>query len=100
MSNLKSTGQLREPGTVPALVGLKVSYEYIHFDDYSNTGQKTGRWMCVNNHHGTWLGEVKWECGWRQYCFFPASDMMFSRGCMADICDFIKQLMDRRKANV
>ncbi len=76
---------------------MKTEYKYIHFDDYSNQKQKTGRWMCMNTNHGTWLGEVKWGCGWRQYCFFSAPAVVFSGGCLDDISHFIKQLMDQRK---
>jgi hypothetical protein len=76
---------------------VKTEYKYIHFENYSNPKQKTGRWMCVNNNHGTWLGEVKWYPGWRQYCFNPASDTVFSKGCLEDINNFIQQLMDGRK---
>jgi len=76
---------------------MKTHYTYIHFDDYSGTKQKTGRWMCINNQHGSWIGEVKWYPGWRQYCFHPASDTVFSQGCLQDICDFITQLMAARK---
>ena len=76
---------------------MKTEYQYIRFDDYSNPKQKTGRWMCVNRIHGSFLGEVKWYPGWRQYCFEPVGHAVFSKGCMDDIGDFIRQLMDARK---
>ena len=43
------------------------------------------------------LGVVKWYAPWRQYCFFPDRDTVFSPGCIADIIQFIKELMDERK---
>ncbi len=43
------------------------------------------------------LGEIKWFAQWRQYCFFPEDDCVFSKGCMSDINNFIEQLMDLRK---
>lgn len=43
------------------------------------------------------LGIIKWHAPWRQCCFFPNSGCVFSRGCMNDINDFIKKLMDERK---
>jgi len=43
------------------------------------------------------LGKIKWYPSWRQYCFFPASLCIFSKGCMVDINSFIEQLMDDRK---
>ena len=75
---------------------LKTEYKYIRFEDYSRKDQRTKRFMCMNNNHGTWLGEVKWYPGWRQYCFVPASDTIFNKGCMEDICHFIQQLMNER----
>ena len=43
------------------------------------------------------LGEIKWYAQWRQYCFFPEDDCVFSKGCMNDINDFIAKLMNLRK---
>ncbi len=43
------------------------------------------------------LGEIKWFPRWRQYCFFPEDDCVFSKGCMSDINDFIEQLMQIQK---
>jgi hypothetical protein len=76
---------------------MKTEYQYIRFDDYSNPKQKTGRWMCVNRTHGSFLGEVKWYPGWRQYCFEPVGHTVFSKVCLDDIGHFIRQLMDARK---
>ena len=80
-------------------LSLKTHYKFIHFDDYTPEDQKTKRFMCFNSRHLAFLGEVKWNGGWRQYCFFPASDCVFSKGCMEDINHFIQQLMDERKNN-
>ncbi|HSA75498.1 MAG TPA: hypothetical protein VLE21_04850 [Candidatus Nitrosocosmicus sp.] len=41
----------------------------------------------------TELGSVKWYPQWRQYCFFPKGNRVFSNGCMNDINNFIKKLM-------
>ena len=45
------------------------------------------------------LGFIKWYGAWRQYCFEPIiSDIaIFSSGCLIDISNFIKQLMNERK---
>lgn len=51
----------------------------------------------VFSKHDDLLGEIKWFPNWRQYCFFPEDGCVFSKGCMVDINDFIKQLMDLRK---
>lgn len=51
----------------------------------------------VFSKHDNVLGEVKWFPQWRQYCFFPEDDCVFSKGCMNDITDFISQLTEDRK---
>jgi len=45
------------------------------------------------------LGEVKWNCGFRQYCFYPESDTHWSNGCLQEVKEFVGKLMvDRMKA--
>ena len=43
------------------------------------------------------LGMIKWYAPWRQYCFFPADDCVFSKSCLEDVNNFIQQLVDERK---
>ena len=43
------------------------------------------------------LGTIKWYSRWRQYCFFPDKDTIYSRGCLKDIAEFIEKLMKERK---
>jgi hypothetical protein len=38
------------------------------------------------------LGYVKWYSSWRQYCFLPEPNTIFSVGCMEDIRDFTRDL--------
>lgn len=45
------------------------------------------------------LGIIKWYAPWRQYCFFPDSGCVFSKGCLNDIENFIQELMDKRQSN-
>jgi hypothetical protein len=76
---------------------MKTKYEYIHFVlDESFQSAKTTRWFCSSNSSDDVLGIVKWYAAWRQYCFFPSEDSIFNNGCLADIQDFIKQLMQDR----
>lgn len=56
-----------------------------------NTKDK-GRQSC-----GYCLGTIKWHGPWRQYCFFPNGETIFSGDCMRYIIDFIKELMEKRK---
>jgi hypothetical protein len=79
---------------------VKTDYKYIHFDKKFNLA-KTTAWSCINNSGGYELGEVKWNAGWREYCYFPLptySSVVYSSGCLKDIADFIEQLMAERKA--
>jgi hypothetical protein len=43
------------------------------------------------------LGIIKWYGAWRQYCFFPSEQTVFSVGCMTDINNFIAELMNEYK---
>ena len=44
------------------------------------------------------LGEVKWKGQWRQYCFFPNTDCVFSKDCLEDVVLLIKELMEKRRS--
>ncbi len=79
---------------------MKTEYEYIVFVGVCTSAKrKTGVFSCRNKKGGDRLGIVKWYPGWRRYCFFPQEHnlLVFSEGCLRDIADFIKQLMDARK---
>ncbi len=76
---------------------MKTRYKYIHFEEGPNPGRSTRRFLCRNTESRLILGEVKWERGWRQYCFSPMGCTVFSKGCLEDVNDFIGQLMDERK---
>ena len=75
---------------------LKTKYKYIHFIDCSNIELKTKYFICRNNSNGSYLGDIKWNCGWRQYCFFPNLATVFAKSCLEDINNFIQQLTDER----
>jgi len=40
----------------------------------------------------TRLGIIKWYAPWRQYCFFPQENTLYSKGCLEDIANFIGEL--------
>lgn len=69
--------------------------KYIHFKKIEDK-PKTSVWSCRNNSGDYQIGVVKWNPGWRQYCFFSEPDMVFSIGCMEDICKFIKTLKEMK----
>jgi len=70
---------------------LKTKFKYICFvPAVHNT--PTGKWSCCNTKTGHELGEIKWCSAWRQFCFYPESDCLFSAGCLNDIVFFIDSL--------
>ena len=71
-------------------------FEYISLLEKPNKG-KTRVFSCINNRHGDELGIVKWYGAWRQYCYFPTADAVYSRGCLRDIQSFIDYLTTGRK---
>ena len=52
------------------------------------------------------LGSIYWEFGWRQYVFevIKSRDkqekIIWSRGCLKEIIDFIQMIMDAQKKQV
>jgi len=74
-------------------------YEYISFDEKDVPGRKTKVWECSNNKSNVVLGIVKWHPQWRQYCYFPTAQAVYSAGCLKDIADFIQKAMADRQIN-
>ena len=70
---------------------MKTNFEYIYFEMIEEK-PKTKVWSCKNNRSETELGVVKWYPAWRQYCYFPTVQAVYSKGCLNDIENFIKQL--------
>ena len=66
-------------------------YKYIHFIKVAEK-PKTSVWSCRNNSSGDELGEVKWYPAWRQYCYFPTVQAVYSDGCLKDISSFIQSM--------
>jgi hypothetical protein len=72
-------------------------YRYLKFVNLQlqNEGHKTSIWSCQSRSSDE-LGKVKWHSGWRQYCYFPTVQAVYSDGCLMDIAGFIRQLMTER----
>jgi hypothetical protein len=53
----------------------------------------------VRNRHfnNELLGHVKWYAPWRKYCFVTYFPIVCDSGCLANIQDFINNLMAERK---
>ena len=75
------------------------TYRYIHFvEKQTDPGRKTKIWSCQNSRSGVELGEVRWHGPWRQYCYFPTVQAVYSEGCLEDVRDFIRKQMEARGA--
>jgi hypothetical protein len=70
---------------------MKTNYKYIMMEKLEQK-QKTSVWGVKNNHGDYFIGSIRWNPGWRQYCFFPDNEIVFSVGCLKDICEFIVEL--------
>ena len=69
---------------------MKTKYKFIHFETRGLVV------ACVSNKTGTLLGQVnpgpkRWRC-----CVFEAEpNAMFSKDCLTDIADFLRQCDER-----
>lgn len=72
-----------------------MKYKYIQFV-LKEKKEKTEVYSCRNNRTNDELGIVRWYAPWRQYCYFPTVQAVYSEGCLKDIESFIKGLMDAR----
>lgn len=57
-----------------------------------NPKRKTDIYAVINKNSKFVLGYIKWFPSWRQYCFFPEGDTVFSAGCIQDILNFIEEV--------
>ena len=74
---------------------MKTDYKYLKFEKTPFEG-KTSKWNCITKSSETILGTIKWYGAWRQYCYFPVCEAVYSAGCLKDISDFIEQLSHPR----
>lgn len=70
---------------------MRATYEHIHFVKVADK-PKTSVWTCRNNRTGGELGRVRYYGPWREYCYFPVAQGVYSRGCLADIAAFLKEV--------
>lgn len=63
---------------------------YIKFEELK-PNIKTRRFAIINL-YGIRLGFIGWNGRWRQYCFYPEGDTVWSDGCLSDIEERLKSL--------
>lgn len=73
---------------------MKTVYGFITFEKVDlKKKRKTQVWSCINRKADRDIGTIMWYPQWRQYCYFPELDTVYSAGCCEDIAGFINQLM-------
>ena len=70
---------------------MVLKYKYIYFELIEEK-PKTKVYSCKNNKSNIELGIIKWYPSWRQYCYFPTIQAIYSEGCLIDIIDFISEI--------
>jgi hypothetical protein len=64
----------------------------------TDSTDKTVVYSVRNSKNGSMLGYVKWSRGFRKYVFAPVQSwLIFDEGCLREIADFLKRLMEERK---
>ena len=81
---------------------MKTEYKYFYFELVRpiDLKKKTQTWFCISKNDKYMLGVVKWFPNWRQYCFFPEDETVFSIGCLNDMIDFTKQLNEGHRKQI
>ena len=71
---------------------------WLDFVEIKDTG-KTKVWNIHNSDNGSYLGQVKWNGGWRQYIFSTEPDCIWNTDCLDQLNAFIRlQMQERRNA--
>lgn len=47
---------------------------------------------------GHYLGEIRWNGSWRQYCFYPDKNTFWSAGCKEEIAKFEREMNKKQRA--
>lgn len=78
------------------MIPRELESKYMLFEQ-AVSNRKTKVVLVSSKSSGVELGWIKWYGAWRQYCFYPATDTIFSKGCLQEIEEYITALMDERK---
>jgi len=80
------------------LLGATRDYQYFFVvESPPAKGRTTSTYGVVNRRSGRSIGTIRWHGAWRQFCFFPHNDTVWSAGCLADLQDAIKWADGRRR---
>ncbi len=70
--------------------------KWLEFIQVGDTG-KTKVWNIHNADNGSYLGQVKWNGGWRQYVFVTEPNCIWNVECLAQLNGFISDRMTERR---
>jgi len=70
--------------------------EYVYFE-VAEEKPRTNVYNVISKSEGIVLGIIYWHAPWRQYIFEAYAGMLWSRGCLKQVINFIQKLMDERK---
>lgn len=59
--------------------------DYLVFRERPSSTGKTQIVDILSRSSRAKLGEIRWLGRWRQYCFFPSAETVWSVGCLAEI---------------
>lgn len=51
--------------------------------------RKTFIWEVFSTYDQSYLGKIHWHPPWRQYCFFPIEECVWSHDCLKEVSNFI-----------
>ncbi len=75
------------------------SKSYVSFIKSARISDKavTLSWAVHSTQSRYELGTVKWQNGWRRYCFFPNADTLYDGACLQEIAGFCNKQTNLRK---
>ena len=69
--------------------------QFLRFEQLPTKG-KTKKFEVYSMHSGDYLGQIRWEGGWRHYVMDFCSECIWSFACLKQLSDFIQFLEDER----
>jgi hypothetical protein len=75
-----------------------MDFKYFVIDEHGpKPGCKTPRYLVRNKSQDAILGIIKWYGAWRQFCFFPQPETVWSTGCLAGLQQAMGSIAARYK---
>lgn len=75
-----------------------MEFKYFVIDKQApKPGCKTSRYPLRSRNGDYILGVIKWYGAWRQFCFFPQPETLWSVGCLHDVQQAMASITARYK---